>query len=319
MPEHSEILTAAEHVMPRREFLKKAALLGGSALALSQMRLSALAGPGHQCAGKKDCPVCQKGAQGHADGHSCLGDKTCPVCQGKEKTGHTCPGEQKCPVCQANRQKRAVPADHPMRSYDAGEMIQARTFPNLQTVEGISQNQLNAHLELYNGYVKKINEIDAQIKGRTPDLAAMNATYSAYRELHVEQTYALNGVILHEYYFENMGSGGKTIPELLQKTIVKEFGSWENYITHLTAVGKSMRGWAMTAYNMRDHRIHNYGLDLHNQWVPVNVIPILVLDVYEHAYFMDFGTKRGAYLDAFLRNVRWDVVNDRLKTMLLHG
>jgi len=211
--------------------------------------------------------------------------------------------------------------DHPKHGYDAQEQIQARTFPSLSTVEGISQNQLNEHIGLYNGYVKKINDIQGLIMGTTPDLEKMNATYSPYRELHVEQTYALNGVILHEYYFENLGGAKKkpTETEMVHKLFSQEFGSWDNYVTHLTAVGKSMRGWAMTGYNMRDHRIHNYGLDLHNQWVPVHVIPLLVLDVYEHAYMIDFGTKRGAYLDAFMRNVNWEVVDQRLKTMILHG
>jgi Fe-Mn family superoxide dismutase len=195
------------------------------------------------------------------------------------------------------------------------------TFPHLSTVEGISQNQLSQHLELYNGYVKKINDIENQISAMTPELEKMNPTYSPFRELHVEQTYALNGVILHEAYFEALKGQSKpaTETELVHKIFTEEFGSWDNYIHHLTAVGKSARGWALTGYNMRDHRIHNYGLDTHNQFVPVGVIPLVVLDVYEHAYMIDFGTKRGAYLEAFMKNVDWTVVDNRLKTLMLHG
>lgn len=275
-----------EKRIQRREFLKVAAAVGGSALALSQIRLDALAQQPHP-------------------------HETCPVCKGK-------PGKD-CPVCKQGQKPMAMPKDHPMRGYNASETIQARSFANLSTVEGISQNQLNQHIELYKGYVTKINEIDAEIRGMKPDVAKVNATYHPYRELHVEQTYALNGVILHEYYFENIGGAKAAPPEMLKNVITKEFGSWENYANHLLAVGKGMRGWAITGYNMRDHRVHNYGLDLHNQWVPVNVIPLLVLDVYEHAYMIDFGTKRAAYLDAFMRNVNWQIVEDRLKTMMLHG
>jgi Fe-Mn family superoxide dismutase len=271
--------------MARREFLKKAAALGGTALALSQLRLTAGA------VEKKKTPAPVAPAQAEA---------------GKGLTSTT---------------GKPVPSTHPMHGYSKGETIQAMTFPNLSTVEGISQSQLNQHIELYNGYVKKINDIQGQINGMTPELDKMNATYSPFRELHVEQTYALNGVILHEAYFENMG--GKRTPapetELVHELFTEEFGSWDNYLHHLTAVGKSMRGWAVTGYNMRDHRIHNYGLDTHNQWVPMNVIPLLVLDVYEHAYMIDFGTKRAAYLDAFMKNVDWSVVDQRLKTMILHG
>ncbi len=274
--------TDAGHPMHRRDFLKKAAALGGTALALSSLRLTANA------ADKK---------------------KAAPVAKPEAAKGLT------------SAAGKPILATHPQHGYNKGETIQAMTFPNLSSVEGISPNQLNQHIELYNGYVKKINDIQGQISAMTPELDKMNATYSPFRELHVEQTYALNGSILHEAYFENLG--GKRTPatdtELVHKLFTEEFGSWDNYVQHLSAVGKSMRGWAVTGYNMRDHRIHNYGLDTHNQWVPMNVIPLLVLDVYEHAYMIDFGTKRGAYLDAFMRNVDWAVVDQRLKTMILHG
>ncbi len=278
--EHQNQLMTGQPIA-RREFLKKAAALGGSALALSQLRLTANA------AEKAKTPVAKP--------------------EHKAK-GLTMGGKK-------------VPGDHPVHAYNAQEQVAAKTFPNLTTVEGISQNQLSQHMELYNAYVKKTNEIQSQIMAMTPELDKMNPTYSPYRELHVEQSYALNGVILHEYYFENLGNAHKkpTETEMLHKLISQEFGSWENYANHLLALGKSMRGWAITGYNMRDHRIHNYGLDLHNQLAPVNVIPLLVLDVYEHAYMIDFGTKRPAYLDAFMRNVNWDVVDQRLKTMILHG
>lgn len=266
----------------RREFLKKAAALGGTALALSQLRLIA-----------------------HAEGTT----KQLPVNAGGKAGGLTMNGQP-------------VPSDHPMHGYDATANIQVKTFPNLATVEGISQNQLGQHVELYNGYVKRINEIEFLISTSQPDaLQSANSAYSPYRELHLEQSYVLNGVVLHEYYFENIGGDRKspTQTELVHKIFTQEFGSWENYVNHLTAVGKSMRGWAMTAYNMRDHRVHNYGLDLHNQGVPIHVMPLLVLDVYEHAYMIDFGTKRPLYLEAFMRNVDWSVVDSRLKTMMLHG
>lgn len=279
MNDHPEIELALQKNVKRRDFLKMAAALGGSAMALSQTRFLANAAEP-----KTDAKKIVKPAATHAA-------------------------------------VKGVPAEHPMHGYNAAETIQPMTFPNLSNVEGISQNQLNQHIELYNGYVKKINDIQGQINGMTPELDKMNATYSVYRGLHVEQTYALNGVILHEYYFENMGGAKTPATEtgLLEKIITQEFGSWQNYINHLLAVGKSMRGWAITGYNMRDHRVHNYGLDLHNQWVPVNVIPLLVLDVYEHAYMIDFGTKRPAYLEAFMKNVNWQVVENRLKTMILHG
>ncbi len=269
----------------RREFLKMAAAVGGSAIALSQLRFTANAMETVKNTAKK----------------SLTSSKTktpIPAAAGLNVNGK------------------------PVEGYNAAAKIEARTFPNLASVEGISQNQLNQHLELYKGYVKKINMIEEEISNASTDaLTAANPTYSPFRELHLEQSYALNGVVLHEYYFENLGANGTsaTPDGMLKKVIAQEFGSWENYLAQLTAVGKASRGWAMTAYNMRDHRIHNYGMDLHNQAVPMGVIPILVLDVYEHAYMIDFGTKRPAYLEAFFKNVDWKIVEDRLKMMMLHA
>jgi len=278
-------------LMPRRHFLKMAATLGGSALALSQLRIGALAAT----------TVKQQSPLAPMPNHAVKKHSAAP-------------------------KSTSAAASHPVQPYDAKTTIQAKTFPNLAQVEGISKNQLDQHLELYHGYVKKINDLDTQIQSASDEmLTAANATYAPFRELHLEQTYALNGVILHEYYFENLGMDnggirkGPENTEFLHATILKEFGTWDHYVAHLKAVGKSARGWAITGYNMRDHRIHNYGLDMHNANVPIHVIPLLVLDVYEHAYMIDFGTKRPAYLDAFLRNVNWQVADERLKTMMFHA
>jgi superoxide dismutase, Fe-Mn family len=287
--QNSQTIDASnDTLMPRRQFLRMAATLGGSALALSQLRIGALAAT--TASAKSQAPLT--------------------------------PLHQK----HSSQAKVSPAASHPVQPYDAKTTIQPKTFPHLTQVEGISQNQLNQHVELYHGYVKKINDLDSQIQSASDEmLTAANATYAPFRELHLEQTYALNGVILHEYYFENLGMDngglrkGPENTEFFHATILKEFGTWDHYIAHLKAVGKSARGWAITGYNMRDHRIHNYGLDMHNANVPIHVIPLLVLDVYEHAYMIDFGTKRPAYLDAFLRNVNWQVADDRLKTMMFHA
>jgi len=183
-----------------------------------------------------------------------------------------------------------------------------------KSLKGISENQLKNHYSLYEGYIKKINEIQEKLK--TVDKSNANATYSELRELHVEQTYALNGVILHELYFSNLVDRATQPTETLKMIIERDFGSWDNYIQDLKAVGKCMRGWVVTAYNYRDGRVHNYGLDTHNTFVPVFVRPLLVLDVYEHAYMVDYGVNRAAYLDAFVENINWPVVSERFEAEL---
>jgi Fe-Mn family superoxide dismutase len=209
--------------------------------------------------------------------------------------------------------------DKPVMLFGVEDPITARDFTQrLQTVEGITPNQLKQHLGLYQGYVKKINEIQTLLKQANPNPAEVNATYHPYRELLVEESFALNGVVLHELYFGNIGGKRAPASNRLKAAIADAFGSWDRYINDLTAAGKAMRGWAMTAYSFRDGKIHNYGMDTHNQWVPIHVLPLVVLDVYEHAYMIDFGTNRGAYLDAFLANMDWDVVEERLDAVTAH-
>ena len=185
----------------------------------------------------------------------------------------------------------------------------------LSQVEGISQGQLQAHLSLYKGYIKKANSIHAKLNSLSPeDWAKTNPTYHPFRELHVEQSYAENGAVLHEGYFGNLGGRKAEASQTLKNEIARSFGSWKRYVSNLEAVAKSMRGWAVTGYSLRDGKLHTYGLDTHNVYAPVGVVPILVLDVYEHAYMIDFGTKRAAYIEAFLANIDWSVVEERLNT-----
>jgi superoxide dismutase, Fe-Mn family len=204
----------------------------------------------------------------------------------------------------------ALPVENPIvaKNYDA----------MLNTVEGISANQLKQHLGLYQGYVKKANDIHQQLSNATPDISKVNATYDPFRELLVEESYAMNGIMLHELYFDNIGGDYVPPSGFVQAVFAKHFGTWDGFINQLKAAGKAMRGWAMVAFNIRDNRIHLYGMDTHNQWSPLHTIPLVVLDVYEHAYMIDFGTNRGTYLDAFVGNINWAVVEQRVLSIPVH-
>lgn len=215
----------------------------------------------------------------------------------------------------AGAEPAAVPAGKPPGT---GEAITAKDFSPLvkKNMPGLSANQIEQHLKLYRGYVTKANEIDAKLK--EVDVSSANATYSPLRELLVEQSFALNGVVYHEFYFGNLGgSGGE--PEGDMRSAVEEvWGSAGRFMDYLKAAGKCMRGWVIVGWNTRDGHLHCYGLDMHNMWVPANVIPLVVLDVYEHAYMIDYGIDRAKYLDAFVNNLDWDVVGKRLATALKH-
>jgi len=176
---------------------------------------------------------------------------------------------------------------------------------------GLTKKQLDQHEALYHGYVNKRNEIARKLS--TIDLStASNISYSPYRALKVAQSFVMNGDILHRFYFGNLGKNGDIGPEM-KKLIEESFGSLDNYKADLFAAGKSSRGWVITAYTLDNGLIENYVLDAHNQTVPVMVMPLLVLDVYEHAYMIDFGINRAKYLDTFWDNINWHVVEERIK------
>lgn len=196
----------------------------------------------------------------------------------------------------------------------------AKDFGALVTknMPGLSSNQIEQHLKLYQGYVTKVNEIQNALNTVDIKTPAPNATYAPLRELLVEQSFALNGVIYHELYFGNLGGKGGDPTGELRSAIEDRWGSTGKLMDLLTASGKCMRGWVIIGWNTRDGQLHDYGLDMHNMWVPANIVPIVVLDVYEHAYMIDYGINRGAYLDAFLKNLDWDACGRRFSLARKH-
>jgi superoxide dismutase, Fe-Mn family len=174
---------------------------------------------------------------------------------------------------------------------------------------GLSERQLAEHHDvLYAGYVKKANEL-AQ-KQFEANLEGTNATYSDLREIKMEQTFALNGMILHELYFENMGNS--EISEDLKKEISASFDSFQVWEYQFMAMGLASRGWVVLA-KMPDGSLENILCDAHNQGGIWGAKPLLVLDVYEHAYFLDYGTNRKGYIEFFMKNINWDVVQKRME------
>lgn len=187
--------------------------------------------------------------------------------------------------------------------------IEAKKFSDsLFTMKGISKKTIEEHLKLYQGYVNKYNEIQEKLATLTDeDFSKANQVYSTIRELKTELSFAWGGIINHEIYFSHLGGkGGLPSGELL-KQIEKDFGSFDAYKIDLKATGISARGWVWTAWNYREKRLFNYLGDSQNTYSIWKVQPILALDTYEHAYFIDYGANRGNYIDAFFENINWTV------------
>lgn len=181
---------------------------------------------------------------------------------------------------------------------------------------GISDRQVDFHFDVhYKGYVGKLNEVLEKLGAA--DRGGANQNYSDYRALKVEETFNRMGVLLHELYFENLSDRRGTRPSAeLMGRIEEDFGSFERWKEDFRACGMAMRGWALLVLDIGTKRLINNGLDAHNLYALTNAVPLLVLDVYEHAYYLDHGPKRSQYIDAFLENVDWEVVNGRLERAL---
>jgi superoxide dismutase, Fe-Mn family len=189
------------------------------------------------------------------------------------------------------------------------EAIKPRELkPALLELDGISRAAVEAHYRLYEGYVDKRNEILGKLADA--DGSAANQVYSDVRSLKVDLSFAIGGIKNHELYFEHLGGDGGDPGGLVGQLIQRDFGSVGAWRDDLKATAMAARGWAWTAYDWDEGRLFNYLGDAQNTFPVWNATPLVALDVYEHAYFLDYQTDRASYIKAFFDNLDWSVVND---------
>ncbi|MBE0520730.1 MAG: superoxide dismutase [Candidatus Methanoperedenaceae archaeon] len=184
-------------------------------------------------------------------------------------------------------------------------------YENLLGTAGFSDQLLNNHFTLYKGYVTNTNKVadilDAILKGG-------NAGSLEYAEMKRRFGWEFNGMRLHEYYFGNMVKGGKEIDtgSGFYKKVVDEFGSFEACGKDFTSVG-AMRGigWTILYYDTIGARLFNFWINEHDTGHPAGAVPLLIMDVFEHAFLTDYGLKRPDYINAFFKAIDWSVVSDR--------
>jgi Fe-Mn family superoxide dismutase len=189
------------------------------------------------------------------------------------------------------------------------EEIAARELrQELYEMDGISRASIEAHHKLYQGYVNKRNEILKKLEG--VDTSSANQVYSELRALKTDLTFAIGGIKNHEIYFEHLGGGGGDPDGAIAELIERDFGSVPTWRADLKATGMAARGWAWTAYDWDEQRLFNYLGDAQNTFPIWNATPLVALDVYEHAYFLDYQTDRASYIDAFFNNLDWSLINE---------
>ncbi len=175
-------------------------------------------------------------------------------------------------------------------------------------LQGVSEKALTIHHDkLYVGYVNKVNEIcDKLIALRKSGAYEGNATFSELRALKDAETFAMNGVYLHEWYFDGLGGNGaiNDAPEL-KKALEKKWDTIEGGLKYFSACAMAARGWSVLAWDTKAGELRQYNSDAHNQGGVWGCFPIIVLDVYEHAYFIDYGSDKKKYIEDFWKNLDW--------------
>ncbi len=194
--------------------------------------------------------------------------------------------------------------------YDGSKYIK-KDFSHLtkNTELGLSAENINHHLGLYNKYVDKVNKSEAMMaSGEIDEFAMKNLAFS------------LNGMALHDIYFANMSTDKSKMSQALSKAISETFGSYEAYMKNLTEQAMKVKGWSMTGINLLNGKIFNYAEDTHSSNFPIYFMPIMVLDVYDHAWVKQFGADDAAkaqYIEIFKKIINWDLVSRRFDAITM--
>ena len=188
----------------------------------------------------------------------------------------------------------------------------AKDYSSLIGTEGFSETLLKNHFTLYQGYVTNTNkELDTLAQMLKDDKAGI----PEFAELKRRLGWEFNGMRLHEYYFENLG-GKEDIKKdgKLAKKISEDFGSYELWEKEFRAIG-AMRGigWVVLYQDITNGRLINFWINEHDVSHPSGCNPLLIMDVFEHAFMVDYGLKKADYIGAFFKNIDWSVVETRLK------
>jgi Fe-Mn family superoxide dismutase len=190
-------------------------------------------------------------------------------------------------------------------------------FSKVRGLAGISNDQIEEHLKLYEGYVKRCNALTEKLEGLAREGKASGAD-PVYAELTRRLGFEYGGIVNHEYYFGNLTAGAQAEPPSggkLSKAIEGSFGSLGTFLADFKAIATMPGiGWAMTFQDPGTGWLSNQFVTLHENGVPPGFRPILVLDGWEHAFMRDYKAfERAKYVEAFFKNVDWAAVESRLK------
>jgi len=191
---------------------------------------------------------------------------------------------------------------------------------DLSGLHGISDKTMETHFKLYEGYVDATNTLLERIAEFIKDARVDQEEMPAYSELNRRLGFEYNGMVLHEYYFGNLTSNGRGDPDPnspFRQAAIKSYGSYDIWKADFAGIGK-MRGvgWAICFQDPTNGRLSNHWITLHETGNVAGFTPLLVMDVWEHAFLLDYKpSERGQYIEAFFSNINWPVVEAHVRTV----
>jgi superoxide dismutase, Fe-Mn family len=178
----------------------------------------------------------------------------------------------------------------------------------------LSDKNIKNHKELYSQYVKDFNNIS--IKLDAADRSQVNSNNSDYRSLKLDETYNMNAAYLHELYFSNISDLNSEISmdSLSFIRLQRDFGTFDDWQKDFMACCAASRcGWAVTYLNTYTQKYMNTFIDLHSESVPAGFYPIVVMDVWQHAYYRDYFKDVSLYTKAMMKQLNWRVIEKRIQ------
>lgn len=199
-------------------------------------------------------------------------------------------------------------------SQGLNEALVAQPKSFKENTEFLSSKTKTAHKELYEGYIENFNKVSAQLDA--VDRTNVNSNSSEFRSLKIDETYNMNALYLHELYFANISdlTSQITMDSLAYMRLARDFGDFDKWQTDFLACCQASRcGWAITYYNLFTQTYMNAVVDLHSLQIPIGCYPVVVMDVWQHAYYRDYLRDVKTYSTAMMKELNWTVIEERIR------
>ena len=178
----------------------------------------------------------------------------------------------------------------------------------------LSEKNIDNHIKLYEDYLENFNKVSAKLD--SADRSNINSNNSEFRSLKLDETYNMNGAYLHELYFANIGDNNSQINmnTLSYMRLSRDFGTFDDWQKDFIACGLSSRcGWAVTYLNFYTQSYMNCFVDLHSKDIPAGMYPVIVMDMWQHAYYKDYLKDSKTYMVAMMKQLDWNIIEKRIK------